>query len=474
MPPADNPPTPKSGVLLQAENGPVIEFDDLGLVMRLSDRVVADLARRLQLQPDAPAAGPVEQAAPAPVLDAAVLGDIDAWDVQAAGDWLRFLGWLPGADGARRYRRHKAGGGIIAETPGPVQGLLTVGGPRRMTTQSGGPRFAHHVVHTPTPDEGEPDFIVSNLRNWSVDTAIADEILAARHEVHRALPLILTLPVLCAPDEFGADEVLARVDDQVARWADLAARLDKPARLLAVGVELGPDHGPVDADLYHRQALGFLDALATRLDRQGLGQVRFIAVADCGPWWMQDGQANRAALLAQQKLALCSGVRQLCFAAPSYIFDQDDLGQPTPEAMIRRAQIEAIALQEIMARRNWTCPILCLAERQGDDVIRAVFKSDQPLVLDAGDPFGAGPQHGFALRGCAATIADIQIAPDDPRSLLISVTGDLSPLDDQGQVTLEYAMGAPSCGSLRDDWQHKAADGQRLHRWALPGNAVVW
>ena len=117
--------------LIAAENGPVIEADDTGLVLRLSDRVIRDIARRIGL-PAAPEAAP--EAAPVQPtsatvqwLDAALLGDIDAWDLQREGEWLRFLAHRPGPQGARRYRRHASGGGIIAETPGPVLGLLSLG-----------------------------------------------------------------------------------------------------------------------------------------------------------------------------------------------------------------------------------------------------------------------------------------------------------------------------------------------------------
>ena len=117
--------------LIAAENGPVIEADDTGLVLRLSDRVIRDIARRIGL-PAAPEAAP--EAAPAQPasatvqrLDAALLGDIDAWDLQREGEWLRFLAHRPGPQGARRYRRHASGGGIIAETPGPILGLLSLG-----------------------------------------------------------------------------------------------------------------------------------------------------------------------------------------------------------------------------------------------------------------------------------------------------------------------------------------------------------
>lgn len=114
--------------LIAAENGPVIEVDATGLVLRLSDRVIRDIARRIGLPAGTKAAPPAGEAelAAAERLDPAMLGDIDAWDLQREGEWLRFVAHRPGATGARRYRKAVAGGGVIAETPGPVLGLLSL------------------------------------------------------------------------------------------------------------------------------------------------------------------------------------------------------------------------------------------------------------------------------------------------------------------------------------------------------------
>ena len=40
-----------TGVILRAENGDVIGYDQSGLVLRLADRVIADIAARLDLAP---------------------------------------------------------------------------------------------------------------------------------------------------------------------------------------------------------------------------------------------------------------------------------------------------------------------------------------------------------------------------------------------------------------------------------------
>ncbi|MFC0341556.1 hypothetical protein [Paracoccus niistensis] len=469
--------------LIAAENGPVIEADDTGLVLRLSDRVIRDIARRIGLPAAAPDPVPAQPPSAAPErLDAALLGDIDAWDLQREGEWLHFLAYRPGPQGARRYRRHASGGGIIAETPGPVLGLLSLGAGRRMTTFGGTPDFPHHVVACHVPDEGEPDHLVHGWRNRGADTLLADALLALRHQAHRALPLIVALPVLLPPGPLPpADHPsVGAAEDQLRRLAKLASALEKPARLLAVGIEIGHDQAPTDAAGFHAEALGWLDLIAARIPSRDLGQPRFLMVADCGPWWAHDPERNRAAIEGQHRLFLRPGLHDVTPVAPSYMFAQDDLGQPTPEAMAERAALEAAALDSLLRRQPWTCPLLCLAEREGRTV-RAVFKADRPLVIDPADPFGAGPGAGFALAGTTAGIAGVEIAPDDPQSVLIHLDGPLEP-EGGAEPRLDYAVGGPArgrgtahpaaCGALRDEWALDRG-GRTLRRWALPGSLVI-
>ncbi|MFP1643078.1 hypothetical protein [Pontitalea aquivivens] len=434
-------------------------------------------------------------------LDPALLGDVDAWDLQRAGGWLRFQARLPGAPGGtRRYLRPVTGGGIVAETGGAVLGLFGLGGGRHATTFPGAPAFAHHVVTAPPPEPDEPDRILRNLRESSGESALADALLGARHAAFRALPLIVTGHDLVAPAPVSAPDPdhlaqpLAALADRLDRLAALARALNRPARLLALRVAPGPDQAPADADAFHRAALAQLDAIAAQVAGRDLGRTRFLAVADCGTWWQHDAAANRAAIEGMHRLILRPGVHQLIVAAPGYMFAQDDLGQPTPQALAARAAIEAHALAADLARQDWACPLLCLAERH-DGVIRATFKTLGPLRIDPADPFGAGPAAGFALAGTGAGIAAVTLAPDDPGAVLIRADGPLLPGPGANELRLDYATGGPprprgifagpgggfgpACGALRDDWSAPAPDagtgaaGGMLHRWALPASLVI-
>ena len=119
-----DPVIPATGTILRAENGDVIGYDATGLVLRLADRVVEDIAARLQL-PTAPSPS-AASGAPLPDLPEA----LDIWAVRQVGDWLAFQGNLPGGDTARGYRRHVDGGAIVAEARGPLLAILGIGGAR--------------------------------------------------------------------------------------------------------------------------------------------------------------------------------------------------------------------------------------------------------------------------------------------------------------------------------------------------------
>ncbi|MGB4907294.1 MAG: hypothetical protein WBP15_02025, partial [Tabrizicola sp.] len=109
--------TPTEGVILRAENGDVIRYDETGLVLRLSDKVIADIAARLELKPSVSLAA---EALPLPDLP----DDIDLWAPRREGDWVFFQANLPGADSARGYRRHVSGGAVLAEARGPLLAVL--------------------------------------------------------------------------------------------------------------------------------------------------------------------------------------------------------------------------------------------------------------------------------------------------------------------------------------------------------------
>jgi hypothetical protein len=183
---------PGHGVVVRAPNGDVIRYDPSGLVMRLSDRVIADIALRLDARP--------EGGTPGPPVDEDALGDVDAWNIRAEGDWLRFTARLAGRQGVRGFRRHVTGGTILGDAPGPVMAVLGLGGPSAALATPGRPAYPHHVV-APADDIGavgmagieaapETDRL-EGLRECTHEALVAETLLDWRLEAFAPLPLFV-------------------------------------------------------------------------------------------------------------------------------------------------------------------------------------------------------------------------------------------------------------------------------------------
>ena len=172
---------PSEGVIIRAENGDVIRYDETGLVLRLSDRVIRDIAERLELKPEA--------AASEALLLPDLPEDIDLWAPRREGEWVVFQANLPGADGPRGYRRHVSGGAILAEARGPVLAILGIGGARAGLGSPGPARFRWHVLG-PADDigavgqgglgEAALTDALEPLRELTVEALVADELLVRR------------------------------------------------------------------------------------------------------------------------------------------------------------------------------------------------------------------------------------------------------------------------------------------------------
>lgn len=510
-------PMAERGILVEAENGPAIEYDETGIILHLADRVIADIGQRLggqgwaaevattaakasdgaanpraagpgEIAPQTDGAGTDKGSASLSLsrraetrLDPALLGDIDAWDLTDEGDFYTFSARLPGlASEARRYRQEKGGGAILAETGGPLRAILGLGGGRHATTFASVPDFPQHVVGVALPDEGERPVLANALRHASGESLLADRLLYVRYQAHRALPLMPVHHVL-APPGLDPSPLLPELFASFDRIRSLAKTLDRPARLEALRLDLGFDQAPLDPLAFYAFAQKLLDQIAAGMAALGAGDFPILLCPDAGPWWQAKDQLSRSVHAGLHQLLLRPGAHRLIVPAPGYAFEQDDLGQPTLAAMEDRAELEAMALAALAEGQDWLCPMLVLAERDGA-VLRASFRAMGNLVLDRADPFGAGPGAGFALRGTGAQIRSVSIAPDDPQAMLLHLDG--APLPDASvqSLSLELGFGSaallaerrahpPASTALREDWAAKGRGGKALYRWALP--AVV-
>ncbi|PTQ74392.1 hypothetical protein [Celeribacter persicus] len=444
-------------VLLRARNGDVIRFDETGLILKLSDQVVADLRQRLF----------------AP-MDAEMLGDLDAWNLRAMGDWIFFDANLPGMAGPRGYRRAVTGGAILAETPGPVLGVLSLGGARRTRAIPGQGDYPYHVV-APEDDigavgmagiEDAPETArAEGLREQTQDALLAEEMLRLRQKAGRGLPLMLTR---CETDraaslaDLAAGKAFGNLMRAAANLKALAATLDKPAKLAALSVDFVlEDILTLEAE-FASAMRGLLETLARAFWKIDLRPVPVLMVFDTTA--SVPGRDRRQ---AQWELAVYGGEMGPVFTLPSYAMKMNATLRPTDEAMRQRARTEAAALMEMEAGRNWHCPRLLLAEWEGERMIRLRSDAAEPLVIDADDPFGAGVDHGLRIEGPEGAVetASVTVDPEEPRDILIELTQEAP----RKGLMLSYAWDGP--GALRDTWTSVLAPD--VKRWALPARLEV-
>jgi hypothetical protein len=466
---------PGHGVVVRAPNGDVIRYDPSGLVMRLSDKVIADIALRLGTTPNA--------ASPHGPADEDTLSDVDAWNIRAEGDWLRFTARLAGRQGVRGFRRHVSGGAILGDGPGPVMAILGLGGPSAALATQGPPAYPHHVV-APADDIGavgmagieaapETDRL-EGLRECTHEALVAETLLDWRLEAFAPLPLfVVRAETEAAPTAAALATGRAVENLRIAarNLAGAAASMGRKARIAAVCLDFALEDLSQDALAYRDGMLALMDAVSAALASEGFDPPIFVMRIEGG----LPAVAPDHVLTGQWELAWNHGDHRLIQSAPSYMFARDDTDRPTDEARRQMAEMTAAAIADAEA---WRCPVLHLAEWEpgSDRVIRVTAQAAGDLVLDDEDPLAAGATCGFRLLGDGngATVASVEIAPDDARSLLVH----LDRAADRDGLCLDYAMtregdARVATGALRDGWSMESRTGKALHRWALPARLPI-
>lgn len=489
-----------NGVLISAPNGDVIQFDDSGLVLKLSDVVMRDIADRLadfergevplsETQDDS--VGSSQQVS---LIDADVLGDIDAWHVVQNGEWFLFQANLKNGNGPRGYRMPVSGGDIVADTPGAVLGVLSIGGPRRATGVEGIGCFPYHVV-APNDDIGAVGLVgtetaqvasgVSTLREQTRDSLIAEAVLRHRKTEHRGLPLIMArceADQSTKPDELACglafDNFLVAADTLRA----VAKSMNKTARILAIGLDYCLEDVTSTDTQYRDGMLALMRKIELALGEQGYRKPCFVSSFECGDLLSDLGCHTQA----QWELATNPAGFDLLFSAPGYMFEQNSYSRPTPESLAQMAEMDAFAIEAKQESGLWCCPTFLLAERERDDngqethTIRVSANALSELVIDPEPDFGSVDHAGFSLENVenAARIVNVRPCPNVPLDILLEC--DMAPEGDN--MKLRYACGQiaqrevpadhvdfpHNRGGIRDEWQAESASGRQLYRWALP------
>ncbi len=465
--------TAKTGVIIRAENGDVIGWDETGLVLHLSDRVISDIAARLDL----PMVSPQAAAADFVALD----DDIDGWGAHMRGDWLHFTANLAGADGTRGYMRHKDDAVILADSHLPVMAIFALGGARAQLGQPLPTRFPYHLF-SPADDigaagmGGEGEAIATPnllpIRELTHEALLAETLLSLRAEAGAGLPLF----VLRAETDMAANAAdlvrgaaMGNLEQALQNHAIAAARLGRPAKVAAVCLDYCLEDISGDAAAYRDGIIAVMARITQSLGRLGAPRPIFLAGFDCGTQTITSG----AALDGQWELSWNHGDHPLVCTGPTYAYVIDDTGRLTGAARRTKAEMSAQALLAIESGAVWHCPTIQLAERAGSD-IRLICEAMEGLVIDPNDPFDAGPMAGFRLDGVTnkARITKVEVDPKDKRAVLLRCSA-----RPEGEVFVAYAHGAAprkgahdypaNAGALRDGWEARGTD-CTLHRWALP------
>ena len=476
-------------ILVSAANGPVIAADETGIVLHLSDRVVRDIARRLPGvagaldEPDSTLIAddpPATDSAPVARGAAWVPDDIDWWNAQADGDWTRFDARLPGAAETRRYARHSAGPGIVADAPGAFQAVISLAGPRRYTLQSARPDFPFHVISCPPP-EPEENPLFANLAHRGADSAVCDALLWRKYNAFRRLPVFIAQPCLLPAGGLPDHAQLAEFSQALERIAALAAAMGKPSRVAAIALEIGPQHlgAGQDAAALHCAVLRLLDWVAAQMRSLDMGEAPVLLTADAGAWWNSDVAAARQAAEAIQRLVLCPGNHQIIPIGSTAGQAQDDLGMPTGDTIAAQAAREAWVVEAVRSGEACGAPVLYLAEFIDARRVRAIFKSRAGLAIDADGDSGAGLSLTLTDTDEDWPVASVAPDPEDAGSLIVTLQADAPP---GRELRLNHALphqsGAKAgyrataiCDAAEGAPQSGAAAPPRF--WAMPGSMVV-
>lgn len=436
-------------VLIRARNGAVIAYDETGLILRLSDEVLADIETRLAAR-RAPLRG---------------LDDIDGWNLRAEGDWLRFDACLPPFSHTRAYRRRAGGGAVIADAQGPLLAVLTVGGVAASLGFDGPAHFPHHVV-TPGDDLGpsgacgtERVCLTDQLHTAGETTRtslLADAILARRHAGGLPLSLIAARSETDGSptvSELATGRGLENLDTVLDGLQAAAGTLGEALKVVAVTIDYGAEDVTTPVDAFVQGIRAVVDRVLEACARRGLARPVVFLRCDGGP----EGPAR------QWQLAAGPAGQPTAITAPGYALPRTRQGRLTREGAALQAALDAEMLAARAEGLPWTCPLPILAERAGSDRVHVTFLAQEPLELAEAPPVGTAQHCGFALTGPdAPAIRAVQIHPQDPRMVVLTLSGPAT-----GIVSVDYAVGGP--GAVRDLWRGTApGSAVPLCRWALP------
>jgi hypothetical protein len=383
---------------------------------------------------------------------------------------------------------------VVADAPGPVVGILGIGGPRAALANAERAAYPFHILapaddidavgHAGVERAAVTD-LLAHLREMTHEALMAEVCLDWQLEKHAGLPLFVTrVETDSSPSAAALADGMA-VENLLRAAANLklaAARLGKPARIFAVTLDFALEAVEGSASDYRDGMLALMARIEAGLAKLGFDRPVFVARLEGG----RPGLTLDRVIEAQWELAWNCGAHRLVISAPSYMFAHDEYDRPTPEARRHMAAMSAAAASAAGAQTvkpdplldGWRCPVVHLAELEagpkGEVVLRLVLRALGDLVLAPGDAVGGDRAVGFVIEGdrAGAKITSVAVDPADAQAVLITL--DRRP---EGDLLLRYGYGEVPDGAgrvaVRDGWQLLAADGRMLHRWALPCRLAI-
>lgn len=360
----------------------------------------------------------------------------------------------------------KRGSITLAQTPDPAIGILHFGGGSAAVVRPLADDFPFHIVNEQLirPEDG------------LAASAAAAAWLEGEYAIRRGLPTVIALTQVLSSavesDAAAGSPARNALRAKVIAARDAIAGWGKDLFVDRIGLALlegAPTTGQATADL-HYAAVG---ASMRAEIAEAAGQVPMpVLVVSQSAGTRTSGTSP--VILAEGNLDWAHWSLGFIVATPKYPFPLQ-AGSPaalTPAGAMQVSELEALAVTERLAARDWYGPTIGAQATRSGAVITVPFTAMSDLMLR--NP----AQHGFAVDGVTngATISSVAVSG---RNVLITMSA--APA---GTLSVRYAFGetgdrgdgySANRGSLTDSWSQpsRMVSGATLYRYARSGRANV-
>ena len=390
----------------------------------------------------------------------------DAWNsIQTSDEFGTVIRYM-----SRQWREtwgyEKRGDVTLAQTPNPAIGIVAFGGGSSAVARPIADGFPFHVV----------DQTLVHPEDGQAASAAAAAWLEGEYSARRGLPTVVTLTEVIS-STVEADALAGSPHREALKNKVAAARVALSAwgkdlfvdRIGLALLEGAPTTLQATADLHYAAVANSIRAEIA----DAAGQIPMpVVVVSQSAGTRTDGTSE--VILAEGNLDWAHWSLGLIVATPKYPFPLQ-AGSPatlTPEGAMQVSELEALAVTERLAARDWYGPTIGAQCTRAGAVITVPFTAMSNLVIR--NP----ANHGFAVDGVTngATIASVAVSGTNALITMSAVP--------TGTLTVRYAFGRTgdqgngypaNRGSLTDSWSQpsRMVSGATLYRYARSGRAPV-